>query len=314
MYRAFLRSVEHQIPRCFDELQDRNDDDSDDEDEFLPATTTSNVAKVFAELYPRIVLKDGLAHDHRTNGHANGTDEHFEDDSEAESEDDAIRPGSRGMSENIGDIREYLWSLADDPRGFIAYSSSPSREWEVPLARLNQILIQHELEETVTHTFGSMGTKVLRVLRDKGRLDEKQISTFGLLRPKDIRPVLTAMQERGYLELQEVPKDNSRQTSKSLWFWYADPNRARQNLLQATYKAMSRCLQRTKMQRAEFTLVVDKADRLDIRGKEDAHLTRSERMTLAKWKEIEERLLVQLGRLDDMVAVLRDFDGQVRVP
>ncbi|KAF1814450.1 hypothetical protein P152DRAFT_512810 [Eremomyces bilateralis CBS 781.70] len=314
VYRVLLRSIEDQIPRCFDDLKD-NGNESDEEDEIRPTTSTTNVASLLAELYPKVNLKDGLVHG-QLNGHSDGADGHQDSDEESDSDEDTVRPaGSREAlrenKERLSDVREHLWALADDPRGFITWTNSPSREWEVDLSRLNQVLIQHELEETVTHSFGNMGTKVLRILKDKGKLDEKQISTFGLLRPKDIRPVLSAMQETGFIDLQEVPKDLSRQTSKSLWFWYFDPVRTRQNMLQATFKGMSRCLQRAKKQRLEFNLVVDKADRLDIRGKEDAQLTRAEREQLAKWKEIEEKLHVQLGRMDDTIAVLRDFDGAV---
>ena len=47
--------------------------------------------------------------------------------------------------------------------------------------------------------------------------------------------------------------------------------------------------------------------RIDVVGKEEQYLSKGERAALVDWKKREEKMLAQLSRLDDMVAVLRDF-------
>ena len=70
---------------------------------------------------------------------------------------------------------------------------------------------------------------------------------------------------------------------------------------------MARCLQRVKVEREAVQTVIEKAERTDVVGKEEEYLGVGERVALEEWREREERLLGEVGRLDDLVAVLRDF-------
>jgi len=115
------------------------------------------------------------------------------------------------------------------------------------------------------------------------------------------------MQEAGYVDTQEIPRDNSRQPSRTIYLWFYDQDRMRKLVLNDVYKAMSRLLQRIKVERERVHTVIEKAERLDVRGHEDKYLTKVEREALWAWRECEEKLLVQLSRQDDLVALLRDF-------
>ncbi|KAG9566535.1 hypothetical protein KCU97_g16644, partial [Aureobasidium melanogenum] len=143
-------------------------------------------------------------------------------------------------------------------------------------------------------------------------LDEKQVANFSLMRQKDIRSILTAMHEQGFVEAQEVPKDNTRQPSRTLFLWYFDPERCRQLLLQRTYKAQARLIQRMQHEKDVVSEVIQKAERLDVVGHEDEYLTAGDKQVLRTWREFEEKLLTQLARQDDLVALLRDFLPDVR--
>lgn len=119
--------------------------------------------------------------------------------------------------------------------------------------------------------------------------------------------VLANMQEAGFVETQEVPKDASRQPSRSLYLWFFNQERVAKLLLFDSYKVMTRLVERIQVQKSFRQEVIAKAERLDVVGHEDEYLTAGDRLHLREWREEEEKLLTQLTRLDDMVALLRDF-------
>ena len=207
-------------------------------------------------------------------------------------------------------IRQHLLLLAEHSLRFVEYiKRTPTKpeQWTVNFRSLARQLRQMELENTIATRFGPGATRLVRIFQEKGKLDEKAITSIGLINQKLMRSILTAMHEAGLLELQEIPRDNARQPSRTMFLWYFDPERSRQKLLEETYKAMARCLQRARVEKEGVQLTIDKANRTDVVGKEEEYLGVDERMALSTWREKEERLLGEVGRLDDLVAVLRDF-------
>ena len=122
-----------------------------------------------------------------------------------------------------------------------------------------------------------------------------------------MRSILNRMHGAGHVELQEIPRDTQRQPSRTMFLWYFDVERCRRKLLEETYKTMARCLQRVKSERGLLHNLMEKAARSDVKGREAEFLKIEEQATLEKWRSMEERLLGEIGRLDDVVAVLRDF-------
>lgn len=115
------------------------------------------------------------------------------------------------------------------------------------------------------------------------------------------------MHEAGIVGIQEVPKSNPPQTSRTYFLWYVDEDRACSLLLSDVYKAMARNMQRTNVERNKRKQLLDKADRTDVRENPDEYLTKTERHELELWKQREEKLNVALERLDRVAMILRDF-------
>ena len=207
-------------------------------------------------------------------------------------------------------IRQNLFLLAEHPYEFVTHirrRHNTPESWTVNFRKLSSRLRMIELEKMVKFRYGVEGLRIVRILQEKGKLDEKAIASFALMNQKIMRSILTTMHEAGHLELQEVPRDNQRQPSRTMFLWFFDPERCRRKVLEETFKTMARCLQRAKTERGAIQSTIDKASRTDVVGKEDEFLDVSERTALEQWREKEERLLGELGRLDDLVAVLRDF-------
>ncbi|MCJ1399556.1 RNA polymerase III subunit C82 [Xylographa trunciseda] len=206
--------------------------------------------------------------------------------------------------------RQNLFLLAEHPYNFVTFiprSHSTTESWSVNFPALARQLRLIELENIITKRYGIEALRIIRILQEKGKLDEKAIATLALMNQKIMRSILTTMHEAGHLEIQEVPRDNARQPARTIFLWFFDPERCRQKVLEETYKTMARCMQRSKAERGNVQSIIDKASRTDVVGKEDELLGLDERTALKAWRENEERLLGELGRLDDLVAVLRDF-------
>lgn len=229
--------------------------------------------------------------------------------SAVEGEDDDDDGLASSLGPTMSSIKQHLHLLAEDEHEFVRLTEKDNGlvEWSVDFSQLSRQLRQYELERTITARFGTVATRIVRIFLDKGKLDEKQISNFALIHQKRMRAALTVMHEAGHLELQEVPRDNNRQPSRTMFLWYFDPERCRQLVLEQTYKTMARCLQRAKVERLAIQTLIDKAERTDVVGNEDLYLSVEERVVLSRWREKEERILGEVGRLDDLVGVLRDY-------
>ncbi|KAI9823329.1 MAG: RNA polymerase III subunit C82 [Thelocarpon impressellum] len=233
-------------------------------------------------------------------------DRDFGDDVPTNGADQMDLSGERGR--RIGQLKQHLQLLAEDSYHFIKLVGHTGLgEWRVDFRALVGILRQLELESIITERFGGSALRLVRILSEKGKLDEKQMSNLALIKQKEIRVTLTAMHEAGFLELQEVPRDNSRAPSRTIYLWFWDGERCRQLVLEDAYKAMARLLQRCAHERRAMRALLAKAERTDVKGNEALYLTGEERAALQGWREKEERLLAQVGRLDRAVGIFRDY-------
>ena len=234
-------------------------------------------------------------------------------DSDPEAPDPNAAYRSKGLptpKSRLFGIRQHLLLLASHPPRFLhripANPYQPER-WAVAFKPLTKHLLSLSIIEVTTARFGPLAARLARILDEKGKLDEKTLTALGLINQKTMRALLTAMHRAGHVELQEIPRDTQRQPSRTMYLWYFDPERCKAKLLEETYKSMSRALQRVKEERKDMRGLLEKAARTDVIGKEDELLSVAERRALEVWRGAEERLLGQVGRLDDLVGLFRDF-------
>ncbi|KAJ5889710.1 RNA polymerase III Rpc82 C -terminal [Penicillium tannophilum] len=208
----------------------------------------------------------------------------------------------------VWEINQHLQLLAQPPHNLtscVELYGVP--KWRVGFRGLARKLRHLELERMIESRYGDVAIRVIRVLHAKGKLDEKRLQEISLLPFKDLRQTLASMQSGGFVDLQEVPKDAQRQPSKTIFLWYYDPDRVCSSILEDTYKAMSRTLQRIKVERGRLKDFLEKTERSDVKGHEEEYLTEEELELLQRWKDKEALLLAEVARLDDMVAVFRDY-------
>lgn len=249
---------------------------------------------------------NGHHHTHLTNGVDDTAGSGTEDD---EGGDVSIPHRQRRKRQEL--VAAHLQLLSEHPKDFCIRMFGGGRT-AVDIRSLTNSLIQDDVDATIASRHGQVAGRIVRLLRANGKLEEKQLSALSLKRVKDVRAILANLQAFTLVDVQELPKDAQRQPQRSSYFWFFDEARVRDLFLQHTYKSMTRLLQRiqTERQSDAFRAAVDKAERVDVKGREEKLLARHERNIVKQWRDVEERLLIQLGRLDDVVALLRDFGGK----
>jgi len=234
------------------------------------------------------------------------------------SEDDDLSAGlvlqSSKKPSTMTLIKDYLGILAsaDNPTpagraaSFVSLTGSKVQvEFEIVCRRLRRRIL-----ETVTRErHGDDGVRIVRLLLDTGKMDEKQISKVGMMANKDVRPLLSAMSADSLISLQEVPKSADRNPTRTFYLWYVDLQKAYSVLLDHLYKTLYNIAMRRQAEEEEPAIkaVLQKRQRSDVSQDEERLLTRNEREVLAQWEKKREKLTVLEMRIEEAVFVLRDL-------
>lgn len=326
VYAALLQVLETRIRARDDDIHEEQDEE--DQEIRLPSATTTETADVLKTWAPFDLTLGirGAASMYKTPATERDKtkkgkkrvipEEDFSDigiKMESYSDDDETHGANGFTSYNdqnnmLSLVEEHLKILAEHPKEFCRRVGGAGRgEWKVDFPALTDKLIASEIDQTVKARLSKVHALVVRMLRDVGRLEDKAIAARLMMRVKDVREILTQLQFAGLVEGQEVPKDNSRQPSRAVYLWYHDQSRVAALLLQQSYQAMSRILQRLAHERVDKKGIIERAEML--KTKEDS-LGQTEREHILQWREIEEKLMLQFLRIDEHVALLRDFSGK----
>lgn len=208
----------------------------------------------------------------------------------------------------LDQVRQHLLLLAESKHRFVRHCGTMGRgQWTVDYEQLMNRLRESELDAFIEKSFGRHGLRLTRILREKGKLDEKMLPSAALMKKSDMQGKMLAMQMAGLVDVQEVPKDNSRLANRTLFFWFFDGERTQSQLLDDIYKAMIRCLQTLQVERHKERNILSFVERKDVQGKEEEVMTAEHYNKYNEHLEEQNRLLGQVMRLDDMVGVFRDY-------
>lgn len=256
------------------ESDDSHTEESDDEGERNGARKTGRGSKV--------------------NGHRNA---------KVTFEDEPASSGNR-----LDQMRQHLLLLKESRHRFVRHCGTVGHgQWTVDFGQLMHELREKELDAVIEQSYGRQGLRLTRILREKGKLDEKMLHTAALMKKGDVQGKMLAMQMAGLVDIQEVPKDNSRMANRTLFFWFFDGERSQTQLLDDVYKAMVRCIQTLQVERHRDRNILSFVERKDVQGKEEEVMTTEHYNKYNEHLEIQDKLLGQAIRLDDVVSVFRDF-------
>ncbi|TIC04127.1 hypothetical protein E3Q17_00594 [Wallemia mellicola] len=176
--------------------------------------------------------------------------------------------------------------------------------YETVCARIKRSLV----DSLVKEQFGDEAARIINIVLEKGKLEEKHISTIGLLSMKETRETIGKLQTSGLLQLQEVPKSADRAVHRTFYLWYVDLPKAYLGLSAKLYKTIANLIERKQRERKIRADVLARADRKDVR-EDSSLLAKSDKDRLEELKHIIELLDVAILRSDAATFVLRDLPG-----
>ncbi|KAK4451799.1 RNA polymerase III subunit RPC82-domain-containing protein [Podospora aff. communis PSN243] len=346
VYGVLLRLLTKQLPRCrLDPAMDLNQDGEELEAELKVVTTaqildnlktavdlslgfgkppikevSSKAAEKISELPPKAKLFIAEA---EVDGDASA-DESDEDSGSDESNYDSDfkeepAPAINGTKVTFADgdnkpwqqigrpgqLRQHLLLLAESSQRFVRHCGKD--EWTVDFEPLMRTLREAELDAVVERTSGRQGLRLVRILRANGKLDEKALMNIALMSKAEVQQKTVELQKAGYVQIQEVPRDNKSDVKKSFFLWFCDVDRSYIKLMDESYKSMVRCLQVLEVLRQKEKDVLMLTKRTDVKGREKDVMRKEYFDRYFSFQESERKLFTQVMRLDDLVALLRDF-------
>jgi DNA-directed RNA polymerase III subunit RPC3 len=305
IYQTMLRTLEENTPRCYEEFPEPPLPGGEPAPDDILDPRSLVTARDVAKKLPRdLDICEGLD----PNAVVATTRKGHVRSSNILSQ--PIDPSKLGMDQRTELVDKHIRLLAEDPLHFATWHSRAGfSQWHIEFEEIAKQLIQAEVENTISARKGALGVKLIRALRKKGKLDERATCNAMMMSANDIRGIVNDLTVQGFVQTQEIPKVERREAKHSLHLVWYDRQRAREKLLHDTYKGMVRILQRIEFEREKVQPLLSKAERSDVVGNEAKWLSKGELDALQKWKEVQEKLLLQLFREDDLVATLRDFHG-----
>ncbi|KAK1986006.1 RNA polymerase III subunit RPC82 [Colletotrichum cereale] len=218
--------------------------------------------------------------------------------------EDGPAPGPSRMDQ----VRQHLLLLSESRQGFLRHCGGQGRgQWTVDFKPLIEGFKQTEVDAVIEQSFGRHGLRLTRILREKGKLDEKMLPSLALMKKGEVQGKMLAMQMAGFVDVQEVPRDASRTATRTMFFWFFDIERIEAQLVDDFYKTMLRCLQNLEVHRYRERNILSFVERNDVKGKEEEVMTAEHYNKYSRYLELQSKLLGHVMRLDDLVAVFRDY-------
>lgn len=202
-------------------------------------------------------------------------------------------------------FRQHLLLLCEGDNPFLRHTAMES--WTVDFEPLIRSLQITELDTTIQRSVGRTGLRLVRILRRVGKMDEKTLPNIALLPKMDVQSLMIKMQMLGFADIQEVPRDNNRTASRTLFLYWTDTERCIDRILDNSYKTMMRCMQRLVVERQKESEILELVRRDDVRGREEEKIQNRHYQRFTKVMGKQEMLVAHLMRLDNMVGTFRDF-------
>ncbi|KAG2348555.1 hypothetical protein BDR05DRAFT_957192 [Suillus weaverae] len=233
------------------------------------------------------------------------------------SDDDDLSTGlvtSTKKASSASLVKDYLglMSAVDNPTpagkaaSFISLTDNKVYvEFEIVSKRLRRRV----LEAVARERHGDDGVRIVRLLLDIGKMDEKQIAKVAMMPNNVVRPLLAALSSDFLISTQEVPRSADRNPTRTFYLWHVDLHKAYSALLGHLYKTLYNIGMRRQAEQEEPSVkaVLAKRARTDVAQDENL-LSRMERDMLKEYETKREKLTVLEMRVEEAVFILRDLD------
>lgn len=204
-------------------------------------------------------------------------------------------------------VRGYITLLKTDSAGFVkSKDERGANQFAVNFEKLRNTMKRKVMEGLVQERYGVATCRIMRILIERGKLDESQVQKLAMLPPKDTREKLALLKTKGFVEIQEIPRSADRAPGRCFHLWYVPVEKCYQELLVDSYRIICNLQQRKQNELAIRKRLIDKINRKDVIENPEL-LGEGEKREIAAMDKILERLEVSKSRMDSVVMILRDF-------
>ncbi|KAJ1965639.1 RNA polymerase III subunit C82 [Dipsacomyces acuminosporus] len=198
--------------------------------------------------------------------------------------------------------------LQSDASGIVAKTDERGAgQYRIDFERAANTLRDQCVDALVQEKFGSLHARVVRVLRDKQKLDEKTVSQAAMLPMGMCRERLHDLALVGLIDTVEVPRGADRNPSRMIYLWYVNSEKQVRAAMRYAFQGISNIIQRLSHELDARAPLIAKTKRNDV-IKDPSLLTDSERKELKQLDEIKQRLQVAIVRLDSMLLIVHDIN------
>ncbi|PIA15611.1 hypothetical protein COEREDRAFT_74791 [Coemansia reversa NRRL 1564] len=179
-------------------------------------------------------------------------------------------------------------------------------EFRINFERAAVTLRDQCLDTLILEKFGSLEARIVRVLRDKQKLDEKTIATTAMMPAVQCRERLHELSLAGFVDTVEIPRTADRNPSRMFYLWYLNPTKQVSAALRGIFQGISNIIQRSSKEANSRAALVAKSKREDVVA-DHSLLADAEKKELKTLAGIRRNLDAAAVRLDSMLLLIDDI-------
>ncbi|KAJ1814996.1 RNA polymerase III subunit C82, partial [Coemansia sp. RSA 2598] len=180
-------------------------------------------------------------------------------------------------------------------------------QYRVNFDRAAAVLRDSALDSLIQEKYGALHARIVRVLRDKQKLDEKTVSQAAMLPVAMCRERLHDLALSGLVDTLEIPRTADRNPSRMFYLWFVNPDKQMRSAMGYIFQGISNLQQRIDHEMSLRSALVTKSRRKDVIA-DPSLLTDNEHKEIQNLAAIKQKLEVAIVRLDSMLLVVHDIN------
>ncbi|RGB37142.1 hypothetical protein C1646_757305 [Rhizophagus diaphanus] len=146
-------------------------------------------------------------------------------------------------------------------------------------------------KDVIMEKYGFKGVRIVRLLYEKGKLDEKAIVNLTLMNPLEVRQKLTELMSGGFVQIQSHDRSADRAPSRTFYLWDIDYKKCYDVLLNNYYQTL------TNIHQVSFDYESGASRLLEKKEKEDALRQLNKSSNIQLLNETERKKLHELEQI-----------------
>jgi hypothetical protein len=178
-------------------------------------------------------------------------------------------------------------------------SSADDRIYFINFGRIYDFMKWYYVECILSERYGERSGRIFRLLRQLGRLSEKQIVEKTMMPVKEVRSRLGMLMSDRWLHLHEIPKTADRDPGRNIYLWHVHEGHLMWTMKSFLLKGLVNLRERKETERLLHQTVLDKVEK-NRDPSYEVQLTMEEQAQLAKWTHARDRLELAELRLSHL--------------